>query len=95
MHCNTSLALFAIPLVLILFSTLTLAGQSGPAVTGTVVDRSGGAVSGARVQLTDVRSQTTEVRTDAQGNFSLPAIEAPSRLRVDASGFAVRVLNLT
>jgi outer membrane receptor protein involved in Fe transport len=94
MLCNTRLALFAIPLVIILFSTLTLAGQSGPAVTGTVVDRSGGAVSGARVQLTDVRSQTTEVRTDAQGNFSLPAIEAPSRLRVDASGFAVRVLNL-
>jgi Carboxypeptidase regulatory-like domain len=64
--------------------------QSSPAtLTGWVIDKSGAAISGAKVTLfSGENSQGTEVISGANGEFSFPDVPAGSyRLTVSATGF--------
>lgn len=80
---------------LALLSVTAFAVQSEERIRGTVADRTGGVISGARVQIIDAAGRTSLVRTDEMGIFEV-SIDSPRdqqlQLRVDAPGFAVRTV---
>lgn len=69
--------------------------QAAGSVSGTVVDRTGGVVAGARVRLsTDDRSQNQEAISDSEGQFSLAGIApGPFQLIIMADGFSTQTFS--
>jgi Carboxypeptidase regulatory-like domain len=88
---------------IILGCGLPCQGQSSPktsepapgSITGTVVDRTGAVVAGARVRLTrDDQSATQEVRSGEDGQFSFTNIAAGVfHLAITSSGFASQTVS--
>lgn len=57
-------------------------------MAGTVTDRRGEAIAGARVTFTDRRGQANEATTDGAGRFQIALAEGEYRLRATADRFA-------
>ena len=68
--------------------TAWAAAQTGPTLTITVVDPTGGLIVGAQVEVTPERGETTTTQTGPEGT-ALVALEASTRvrLRVESPGF--------
>jgi hypothetical protein len=65
-------------------------------VTGTLTDRDGDSISGARVVLTREGKPSTETRTTPDGRFSFPGIPlGPYKLTLSVPGFASQQLSGT
>jgi hypothetical protein len=71
--------------------------QTAGTISGSVVDRLGAAICGAKVQITrDERPLTAEVFTDIDGEFSFTLISpGPFQLTITAPGFATQTLSAT
>lgn len=69
--------------------------QAAGSVYGTVVDRTGGVVAGARVRLSsDDPSQEQEAISNSDGQFSLAGIApGPFQLTITADGFAMQTFS--
>lgn len=82
--------------VLLLFTLIVPAfGQLGTAgISGTVLDASGAAVSGARVVVTNTATgQAREANTDAFGVYTIQNLApATYEVRVEAQGFAASIV---
>ena len=61
------------------------AASQNVSLSGQVADRTGAALSGARVRATGLNSETT---TDAEGRFTLTVPALPVLLTISAPGFA-------
>ena len=83
--------------VLVVFLGLitAFAGQVSEQLVGEVVDRSGGAIPGARIRLVDGQGRVSEEVADSAGKFTIPVGATPLRLIVSAPGFAVKTISLT
>jgi hypothetical protein len=82
-------------LILILLSAMTALAQFGASLQGTVQDKSGAKIPGAKVTITDQATGVTkEVTTSADGFYRLGEIP-PGRytVAVDAPGFKHQVTN--
>ena len=87
-----SFTLFSRGVLLVLVAlccTTVLRADVTGSVQGTVHDRSGGAISGAKVLITNIATNNTnEATTAADGTFRILALAAgPYKLNVTASGF--------
>src|SRR5580700_8692847 len=87
MNCRKLLFL-AMALLVILFTANSVRAQSA-AITGTVVDPSGGVVPNATVTIHNpVSGLQRSTTTDAAGNFTFPNVPFnPYHLSVNAKGF--------
>jgi hypothetical protein len=87
------MAVFLAVLSVVLFSPADLQAQAGAtgAITGTVVDQKGGAISGATVVVTNVATgqKEREVVSTGAGTFNIPSLP-PSHysLEITAAGFS-------
>lgn len=92
-------------LAVLLFSGFPARAQTQPSpdlpqtgtISGIVVDRTGAVVAGARVQLSLAgQSQSQEVATDGDGQFSLVGITpGPFLLTVSSAGFTTQIASGT
>src|SRR6202011_132225 len=71
------------------FSPLTFAQSDRGAIVGTVKDPNGAVVVDAKVTVTNLDSgEVREVKTTAEGNYSVPELKAaPYKVSVEAQGF--------
>ena len=77
--------LAAITLLFCLLAGTAHAQKVNGAIVGTVLDPSGAAVSGAKVTITDVNTQVTQVlETNASGNYNAPDLP-PGTYKVSVS----------
>ena len=86
------------PAALLLFALLQAATVQRPAgdsavrdavvISGTVVDSTGAALSDARVSVTSRLGRSIQVRSGADGSFSLPDVPVPFTIVVASAGFA-------
>src|ERR1700740_1742632 len=96
---RTLLSTFAVPFAVVTFCALfcaTLAqAQFRASLRGTVTDPQGGAVTGAKVTLTNTDTNQNLVSTsDANGVYQFNVLPpAPYRLTVEKTGFTKKVLD--
>lgn len=81
--------------MLALILSLVLSGAAG--LSGTVVDPSGGVLSGASVTVLDARHRPTAVRaiTNARGEFAIDNVALPVELEVSLAGFVTTRIDAT
>lgn len=73
----------------VLFLSSTLFGQASGSFSGTVADKTGSVIAGAKVTVTSQGTgQVRDITTDSSGHYVVPLLPvAIYTLRVDASGF--------
>src|SRR5260370_10693312 len=77
-------------LAVLVATAMSVAAQtSSGSLSGTVRDRQGAAISGAKVQVTSTsRSETRSTQTGEDGRYVFPQLQPDTyRLRVEANGF--------
>ena len=94
-HKTFARVLFGLLLValVVALAPAGLAQEATAAITGTVTDPSGAAISGANVTVRDIdRGTTWKTQSNAEGTYNLPRLPIGNyEVRVEASGFQTAV----
>src|SRR5579859_3645482 len=97
MTFNSMARHFAVAALVFLVSVAAAMGQtSNGTITGTVTDRSGGAVKDAVVTVTSIDrgTESRTAKTDAEGAYRVGALlPGKYRVSIEASGFSKTVIN--
>jgi Carboxypeptidase regulatory-like domain len=89
MFCKKTLWFLAFCSLLFLFLSPMVYGQANGSFSGTVTDKTGSVISGARVTITSQETGVTRgTSTDSSGHYLVPLLPvATYTLRVESSGF--------